>query len=279
MDAQQLADFLRRRRDALRPADVGLPEGIRRRTTGLRREELAALCHMSVDYLSRLEQGRGPQPSVQMLASMARGLHLTLEERDHLFRLAGHQAPPRAHATDHVDAGLMRVLDRLRDTPAIVMTALSEPLMQTELADALFGDGAALRGKERSGIYRWFTDESVRTIYPVEDHPSHSRAFAADLRGALATDATRTRAEDLVTDLLARSDEFCAIWEAHEVGVRRNDVKRFTHPVVGNLELYCQILLDQDQSQALLVFTATPGTDSQDKLDLLAVLGQQRMSP
>jgi transcriptional regulator with XRE-family HTH domain len=278
MDAQQLADFLRRRRDALQPSDVGLPEGLRRRTTGLRREEVAALCNMSVDYLSRLEQGRGPQPSAQMLASVARGLHLTLEERDHLFRLAGHQAPSRAQATDHVDAGLMRVLDRLRDTPAIVMTALSEPLMQTELADALFGDGAALRGKERSGIYRWFTDESVRTIYPLEDHPSHSRAFAADLRAALATDATRMRAADLVADLMARSDEFCAIWQAHEVGVRRNDLKKFVHPVVGNLELHCQILLDQDQSQSLLVFTAIPGTDSHDKLELLAVLGQQRLS-
>jgi hypothetical protein len=112
----------------------------------------------------------------------------------------------------------------------------------------------------------------------LEDHPSHSRAFAADLRAALATDATRMRAADLVTDLMARSDEFCAIWQAHEVGVRRNDLKKFVHPVVGNLELHCQILLDQDQSQSLLVFTAIPGTDSHDKLELLAVLGQQRLS-
>jgi len=96
MDRAQLADFLRRRREALQPTDVGLPEGIRRRTTGLRREEVASLCSMSVDYLSRLEQRRGPQPSVQVLAAMARGLHLTLDERDHLFRLAGHQAP-RGH--------------------------------------------------------------------------------------------------------------------------------------------------------------------------------------
>jgi hypothetical protein len=172
----------------------------------------------------------------------------------------------------------MRVLDRLHDTPALVMTALGEPLMQTELADALFGDAASLRGKERSGIYRWFTDASVRTIYPLEDHPSHSRAFAADLRAALARDVTRARAADLVADLMACSGEFRAVWQAHEVGVRRNDLKKFVHPVVGNLELHCQILLDQDQSQSLLVFTAIPGTDSHDKLELLAVLGRQRLS-
>jgi len=278
MDRAQLADFLRRRREALQPTDVGLPEGLRRRTTGLRREEVASLCNMSVDYLSRLEQRRGPQPSVQMLASVARGLHLTLDERDHLFRLAGHQAPSRAQASDHVDAGLMRVLDRLHDTPAVVMTALGEPLMQTRLADALFGETAALRGKERSWIYRWFTDVSVRAIYPPEDHPLHSRAFAAELRAALARDATRTRASDLVAELIDRSGEFDAVWRAHEVGVRRNDLKRFTHPTVGDLTLHCQILLDQDQSQSLLVFTATPGTDSHDKLELLAVVGRQRLS-
>jgi transcriptional regulator with XRE-family HTH domain len=278
MDQAQLADFLRKRREALQPADVGLPEGLRRRTTGLRREEVASLCSMSVDYLSRLEQRRAPQPSVQMLAAVARGLHLTLDERDHLFRLAGHQAPSRAQATDHVDAGLMRVLDRLHDTAAVVMTALREPLMQTGLADALFGDAPALRGKERSWIYRWFTDVSVRAIYPPEDHPLHSRAFAAELRAALARDVTRTRAAHLVADLTACSGEFDAIWQAHEVGVRRNDLKRFIHPTVGDLELHCQILLDQDQSQSLLVFTAIPGTDSHDKLELLAVLGQQRLS-
>ena len=174
--------------------------------------------------------------------------------------------------------GLMRVLDRLHDTPAVVMTALGEPLMQTRLADALFGDAAALRGKERSWIYRWFTDVSVRAIYPAEDHPLHSRAFAAELRAALARDVTRTRAADLVADLTARSGEFDAVWRAHEVGVRRNDLKRFIHPAVGDLELHCQILLDQDQSQSLLVFTAIPGTDSHDKLELLAVIGQQRLS-
>ena len=180
MDRAQLADFLRRRREALQPEDVGLRRGSRRRTSGLRREEVAALCDMSVDYYSRLEQSRGPQPSEQMLAAMARGLRLTLDERDHLFRLAGHTAPARALRSDHISPGVMRVLDRLADTPAQVMTELGETLAQTPAARALFGDETRFEGFMRSVGYRWFMDPSARDVYPVEDHPMHSREFTAE---------------------------------------------------------------------------------------------------
>src|SRR3712207_8599057 len=118
IDRAGLAEFLRRRRESLQPEDVGLPRGPRRRTGGLRREEVAALCHMSTDYYARLEQERGPQPSEQMIASIAQGLHLSLDERDHLFRLAGHQPPPRGASTEHISPGLLRIFDRLGDTPA-----------------------------------------------------------------------------------------------------------------------------------------------------------------
>ena len=91
IDRAGLAEFLRRRRDVLQPEDVGLPRGQRRRTDGLRREEVAALCHMSSDYYARLERGSGPLPSEQMIASIAQGLHLSIDERDYLFRLAGHR--------------------------------------------------------------------------------------------------------------------------------------------------------------------------------------------
>src|ERR687890_1606046 len=104
-----LAAFLRRRREALQPEDVGLPRGSRRRTSGLRREEVAALCHMSTDYYARLERERGPQPSEQMIAAIALGLHLSLAERDHLFRLAGHNPPARGPAGDHISPGMLRV--------------------------------------------------------------------------------------------------------------------------------------------------------------------------
>src|SRR5690349_3271041 len=124
MDRTQMAQFLRRRREALQPEDVGMPRGQRRRTSGLRREEVAALCHMSTDYYARLERQRGPQPSEQMIASIAQGLHLSRDERDHLFRLAGHQPPARGSGGDHVGPGMLRVLDRLADTPAEIVTEL-----------------------------------------------------------------------------------------------------------------------------------------------------------
>src|SRR5580692_8871838 len=121
MERVQLAEFLRTRREALQPEDVGLPRGPRRRTGGLRREEVAALSGMSVDYYSRIEQQRGPRPSGQILAAVARGLHLSLAERDHLFRLAGHAVPQRVLRADHINPGMMRILDRLEHTPARVV--------------------------------------------------------------------------------------------------------------------------------------------------------------
>jgi transcriptional regulator with XRE-family HTH domain len=134
---------------------------------------------MSADYYSRIEQQRGSRPSEPMLAAIARGLHLSLDERDHLFRLAGHPTPARELRLEHVDAGLMRVLDRLQDTPAQVVTSLGETLLQTPPAVALLGDETAYTGPDRSMVYRWFTRPDVRQIYPAEDHDMHSRTFTA----------------------------------------------------------------------------------------------------
>ncbi|WP_455710141.1 helix-turn-helix domain-containing protein [Nocardiopsis dassonvillei] len=140
IDRAGLATFLRRRRESLQPEDVGLPRGQRRRTSGLRREEVAALCHMSTDYYSRLEGERGPQPSVQMITSIAQGLRLSLDERDHLFRLAGHNPPARGADSEHISPGLLRILDRLDDTPAEIVTELGETLRQSPLGVVLTGD-------------------------------------------------------------------------------------------------------------------------------------------
>lgn len=277
MDRAQLADFLRRRREALQPEDVGLRRGSRRRTSGLRREEVAALCDMSVDYYSRLEQSRGPQPSEQMLAAMARGLRLTLDERDHLFRLAGHTAPARALRSDHISPGVMRVLDRLADTPAQVMTELGETLAQTPAARALFGDETRYEGFMRSVGYRWFMDPSVRDVYPAEDHPMHSRAFTADIRTVYAKHGPRSRAGAIVEALLAESPQFAAIWTEHEVRATHAREKRVQHPEVGVMDLQCQFLIDPEQGQTLLVLTATPGTESYEMLQLLSVIGTQSL--
>jgi transcriptional regulator with XRE-family HTH domain len=278
MDRTKLADFLRRRREALQPEDVGLGRGRRRRTAGLRREEVAALCDMSVDYYSRLEQQRGPQPSEQMAAAIARGLRLSLDERDHLFRLAGHNAPVRALRSDHVSPGLMRVLDRLTDTPAQVMTELGETLVQTPAARALFGDETRYNGLERSMLYRFFTDPGSRNVYPAEDQPALARSFTADARTIYAKHGQKSRAGEFIDALLADSPEFAGLWAAHEVTSTISMDKRLQHPEVGVLELQCQMLVDPGQGQTLLVFTATPGSESYDKLQLLNVIGSQNIA-
>lgn len=275
IDRAGLAEFLRRRRAALQPEDVGLARGRRRRTDGLRREEVALLCHMSADYYSRLERERGPQPSEQMVASIAQGLHLSLRERDHLFRLAGHTPPQRGTTSDHVSPGLLRILDRLADTPAEIVTELGETLRQTPLGVALTGDAAVRTGPARSLGYRWFTDPAVRAGYAAEDHAFLSRLYASGLREVVTLRGPGSRAAEYVDLLTAESAEFRELWERHEVGLRPAEVKRFVHPEVGLLELSCQTLIDPDQSHHLLVYTAEPGSESAERLRLLSVIGAQ----
>src|SRR4051812_14881921 len=182
MQRDQLADFLRRRREAIRPAEVGIAEGPRRRTPGLRREEVAMLAGMSVDYVVRLEQGRSSQPSTQLLGALARALRLSDDERNHLFHLAGHQPPPAdgvarlaragplrlpddertplsplaGHHPPPADgvarlarAGLVRLLDLLGDTPAMVISDLGEVLAQNRTSILLIGDHSVFAGDDR----------------------------------------------------------------------------------------------------------------------------------
>jgi transcriptional regulator with XRE-family HTH domain len=273
IDRAGLAEFLLRRREALQPEDVGMPRGQRRRTNGLRREEVASLCHMSTDYYARLEREKGPRPSQQMLASIAQGLHLSLDERDHLFRLAGHQPPARGGESEHVSPGLLRIPDRLEDTPAEVVTELGETLKQNVLGVALTGDTTRFHGPARSFPYRWFTDPGTRQMHPPEDHTHLSRLFASHARAVVTLRGPASRAAQLADLLLSESAEFRALWQAHQVGVVPSEMKRFIHAELGLLELTCQTLLDPFQSHRLLVYTATPGTESYDKLQFLSVIG------
>ncbi|MFG1772959.1 helix-turn-helix transcriptional regulator [Nocardia salmonicida] len=277
IDRAELAEFLRLRRESLQPEDVGLPRGRRRRTSGLRREEVAVLCHMSTDYYARLEQERGPHPSEQMIASIAQGLHLSLDERDHLFHLAGHSPPARGAVSEHINPGLLRILDRLYDTPAEIVTELGETLRQTPLGTALTGDTTHYTGFARSIGYRWFTDPAERDRYAPEDHPFLSRMFVSGLREVATRRGPDSRAAQYAALLLAECEEFRTLWQTHEIGVRPRDVKRFRHPEVGAMDLNCQSLLDPEQSHLLLVYTATPGTESYEKLQLLSVVSTEML--
>ena len=279
MDREGLAEFLRRRRELLRPDDVGLVSGPRRRASGLRREEVAALAGMAVDSYARIEQQRGPQPSEQMLKAIARALRLTLDEQDHLFRLAGHTPPQRLRRSEHVSPALLRVLDRLDDTPALVLSDLGDALAQNSLARALLGDQTAFTGHARSSFYRWFTDPRERARYPEADHEHQSRLQAAGLRASLSAGGRDPRAIAIVDDLLARSGEFAEVWSAHEVAFRFDDHKTIVHPELGDIELDCQALFTENRSQTLLVLTAPPGSAGYEKLRLLSVLGTQSFAP
>jgi transcriptional regulator with XRE-family HTH domain len=277
MDREDLADFLRRRRESLQPDDVGLPAGRRRRTAGLRREEVAQLANMSTDFYARIEQRRGSRPSEATVAALARALRLTLDERDHLFHVAGYEPPARGIRSDHVSPPLLRILDHL-DAPAQITSDLAVTLVQNEGAVALLGDQTHYEGPSRSLFYRWFTGTEEREYYPREDHDEHSRTYVANLRAIQGRDRADTEARELVELLRAESPEFARLWDEHEVGIRRDTHKRVINPAVGMLELDCQILTAESQTERLLVFTAAPGSEDAEKLKLLAVVGNQSFS-
>ncbi|GHH94590.1 helix-turn-helix transcriptional regulator [Streptomyces capillispiralis] len=274
MERDQLADFLRRRREAIRPAEVGITDGPRRRTTGLRREEVAMLAGMSVDYVVRLEQGRSSQPSAQLLGALARALRLSDDERDHLFHLAGHRPPPAEGAARLARAGLIRLLDLLGDTPATVMSDLGEVLAQNRAAVLLAGDHTGHRGDRRSIVYRWFTDPAARALCPPEEREHHARQIVADLRAAVGRRSGDPAVTGLVDRLRAASADFARLWEEHEVAVRRADRKTFLHPRVGRLVMDCETLVTPDQRQQLVVLTPADA-EARERMELLKVLGTE----
>jgi transcriptional regulator with XRE-family HTH domain len=274
IDRAGLADFLRRRRELLRPAEVGLPDGVRRRAPGLRREEVAGLAGVSTDYYSRIEQCRGPHPSEAVVAALARALRYDLDERDHLFHLAG-LTPPSRRAGRHLPPGLMRLVDHLSDVPVHVCTDLGEVLWQNRLADVLHGPLAPEGGRANNGVWRWFTDPTLRGRAPAEDHARLSASHVRDLRAVHSRRAGEPDVTALVDDLLAGSAEFAALWERHEVAERRFDRKRFDHREVGLVQVTCDVVLAPETDLRLLVHHPTEGTDAREKLDLLRVIGTQ----
>lgn len=275
MRKTDLADFLRRRRAELTPAGVGLPAGQRRRIAGLRREEVAQMVGMSVNYYTRLEQARGPRPSVSMLGSIARGLRLDRDERDYLFRIAGHAAPERVEDQTVVAPQLRRLLDQLEATPALVVSNLGETLAGNRLARVLFGDHTAYTGLARIEAYRWFTDLESRAVYPTGYHAEHSRFLVAGLRRASADPAARQRAGEAIEALLAESQEFAELWAQHEVFRCSRGNKKVIHPEVGPIEVELQLLFTQDQGQTLRVLTAPPSSAAERQFQLLAMLGSE----
>lgn len=273
-----LGDFLRSRRERLRPQDVGMATGGRRRTPGLRREEVALLAALSTDYYSRLEQGRVKTPSEAALASLARAMRLSRDEQHHLFRLAG-QRPPQPHSPlAHVDPAMQYLLDVLDNTPAQVCDELLTVVAQNRAAGVLLGAWTGLPGYESNVTWRWFADPASRALNDPAEYERIGRAYAADLRAGFAKRSHGdVFAHGMVADLLARSEEFRVLWERHDVEALSSAPKRILHPVVGELDLQCDVVLSPATGHRLVLFRPRIGSDARSKIDFLTVLGQQSL--
>jgi transcriptional regulator with XRE-family HTH domain len=281
VDKQELGTFLRSRRERLRPEDVGLPSGSRRRTPGLRREEVAVLAHISTEYYVRLEQGRAPRPSAEVLAGIAGALRLTDAECDHLHVLAG-TAPSRTgmHRRD-VRPSILALLQRLPYTAAFVTSAAFEVLAWNDLAAALMEDFAELAPKDRNLARRAFLGSagSDVTLYGVSDAAEFRHHVVTELRATVARYPSDPGLTELVAELRAASPEFARIWEQHDVQAAPTITKTFRHPVVGEVTVDCDVLMLTDRDQRLVLYSAPHGSHDAEALALLQVLGAERFDP
>jgi transcriptional regulator with XRE-family HTH domain len=274
-DLAELADFLRRSRERIDPSAVGLAPRSRMRTPGLRREDVAQMTGISVDYYARLEQQRGVRPSEQVIVALARALRLTEDESDYLHRLAGYATRARGTAIRHVRPGLLLVLDRLVDVPAQVISDSAQVLARNAMAEALFG-APALPGRAGNAIWLLFAETDSRPVLK-DELPRLMASAVADLRATHARRPDDAEVNALIHDLLEVSAEFRELWERHDVAVRHISAKTFVHPQIGPLELECEVLLSALASgeQSLVLYTARPGTGTAGKLELLRVLGRE----
>ncbi|MFI7112444.1 helix-turn-helix transcriptional regulator [Nonomuraea sp. NPDC050227] len=262
MNRDELAGFLRSRRARVTPSDVGLPGGGRRRTPGLRRQEVAQLAGMSIDYYIRLEQGRGPHPSRQVLGALGRALMLDQDERAHLFRLAG-QVLETPRIREDVPAGILHLLAFLEDVPAYVLDARYDLRAWNPLAGMLMGDLDSLPPDGRN-VIRWvFRSPGIAEHLSDEEKSRFARASVADLRVAAGRYPDDRALQALVAEMLALSPEFAELWARHEVEVRREQRKQVTHPAVGTIDAICQVLPVPDRDDLRLVlYTTEPGSPS-----------------
>lgn len=275
IDLAALADFLRRSRERIDPSSVGLSPRTRMRTPGLRREDVAQMAGISVDYYARLEQQRGARPSEQVIGALARALRLTEDECDYLHRLAGYPTRARGAARRHVPPGLLLILDRLVDAPAQVISDTGQVLARNAMAEALLG-GPVQPGRTGNAIWLMFTETESRPLIK-EQLPALMANHVADLRATHARRPDDAEINALISDLLEASPAFRELWERHDVAVMRGLTKTFVHPHVGPITVECEVLLSASTSGelSLVLYTARPGTDSAGKLELLRVLGRE----
>lgn len=270
----EFAAVLRAWRDRMRPEEAGLPAGPGRRTPGLRREELAALAGVSVEYIVRLEQGRAEHPSAQLLGALARALRLSEDERDHLFRVGGAAVPAHDLVPRHIPAGVLRMMDRLGDTPMAVMSASWDLLQWNPLWAVLTGDPEARRGLGRNVAWRHFVEGPGVIAFDAVHDEEFSSDLAADLREATGRYPTDPGLITLVSRLRAASPDFARRWGEAHVARHRSSRKTVTTPV-GPITIDCDVLTAPGSHLRIVVYTTAPGSADASRLDLLRVTGLQ----
>lgn len=275
-----LGAAIRTWRDRLPPSAAALPVGRLRRATGLRREELAELAGVSVDYVVRLEQGRATTPSAQVIASLARALQLTVPERDHLYRLAGLVPPAESVISDHITPGVHRVLSRLGDVAVAVFAADWQLIWWNRSWAALLGDPSA----SPPGLRNFARDRfpvgagpARLASWPVveQDTDTTDVAVVSDLRRATGRFPHDARLAALLRELGAGNRRFAELWADGTVGAHREDDKTIEHPAVGPVALNCDVLTDGDSEHKIVIMTAAPGSADETKLRLAAVGGSR----
>lgn len=274
----ELADTLKSWRARVTPEQVGLPAGAGRRTPGLRREELAALAGISVDYIVRLEQGRASNPSPQLLGALARALRLDDRERDHLYRVAGVAPPADGLVPRHITPGVQRILDRLGDTPIGVFTAAWEILAWNPLWVALTGDPSSRTGLDRFLPWRHFVVGEGAMEYDDDHAEEFSSDLVADLRTAVGRYPADPRLAQLVSRLRAESPEFARRWSQTRVAEHRSSRKTARSTAAGPITVDCDVLSVPGSDLRIVVYTAVPGSDDASRLDLLRVSGVRALS-
>lgn len=275
MNTPTFGTLLRGWRDRLSPIDAGLPGSAKRRAPGLRREELALLAGLSVDYVLRLEQGRSTAPSAQVVAALARALQLSRAERDQLFHAAG-LLPPRDGTVDtHVPPGIQRLVARLGDVPIGVFAADWTLLWWNDMWAVLLGDLTDVPVAERNVARAAFGDgpmvERTRLSQSADGAERFRAAIVADLKVAVSRYPADARLGDLVTHLRGTSPDFARRWEATAPAVHTSERKTITHPAVGDLTLDCDVLTVPGADLRLVTYTTAAGSPDAGKLDLLRV--------
>jgi transcriptional regulator with XRE-family HTH domain len=261
LNRDELAAFLRARRARVSPRDAGLPEVGPRRTPGLRRQEVAQLAGMSIDYYIRLEQGRGPHPSRQVLSALARALMLNGDERDYLFRMGGEAPPVPVRPSREITPGLRHLLDGMPATPAYVVDAAYNILAWNPLAVHFIGN---LAGHTDRNMIRWTFRRSPTDVVWTDEHfLRFTRSTVADLRANYARYPGDPEIESVVSEMLALSPQFTQMWQAYEVEVRGPMLKHVNHPQIGPLEFECQMLQVAETGQRLIAYCAAPGSPTE----------------